>query len=219
MKVESRGRSDLEILRDNECFFNNALNDNGDYHLLMGSCYVDHIFNLTNKYKWYLCRIINVRRHLPQLVEFCKLTPIGVLFVTALGNAMAILTKKQLRIHPPLWRKVVDDIDKIGAPVLMIDMPAAFHRCNINKKGFLKFAARRREEYKSYVVGKRHNITHIDLMDFVSHKYSDIIENRDNSRRTKAPWHIGECTLRHIVKAYDMFMNGRLDPSYFNRLC
>ena len=220
MSVKNYGRSDRQIIEDNERFYHEALADGGDYHLLMGSCYVDRIFNMATRHKWYLCRVINMRRHLSQLINYCKLSPVGVLFVTALGNAAAILNKQQLAIHPPLWRAFYDDIDNINVPVLMLEMPAAFHRCSQTKKNkkFLQQAKNQRDFYKSTVVGERRNITHIDLMDYVDYKYIDIVENRKNLRAVKAPWHSGDKTLIYVLEAYDKFLKGTLDPNYFEIL-
>ena len=214
-------KQDRIVLKNNERNFRQAARSSKPYQLLMGSCYVDSIAKRTGN-NWCICRMINVKHGISQILQYEQLVPTHVLFVTSWANAMAILNKEQIVVHPPLWRKILTSIDKIGAPILMIDMPAAFHRYKFHIEKIDRFVIRaykRRERYKSEVIHLKHrnHITYIDLMDSIDHKYCDINENRNNSI-TKSPWHVGRYTIKHTIEAYRRFVEGCLDLNYFDCL-
>lgn len=196
--------------------YNEVIHYNGGYTLGIGYCYVKQLndmklFQSKNlKYyffqtKWGWCGTNFL---------FSALKPDNVLILSAWGNSAATCgkTDKLFRI----WKSILDNVLCLNVPTMMIEMPAAFHRCIKNEKPIsLDLVENRRKEYKEQIIENNMNkMLYIDLYDYVPFDWNMISENAEN-KICESPWHVKNELIKYIFEGFLDFKEEKFNKEKF----
>lgn len=187
----------------------------GGYTLGLGYCYVKQLNdmglfqknNLQYRFfqtKWGYCG---------QTFLFSALRPDNILILSSWANSAATCgnTANLFRI----WKDILDNIASINVPTMMIEMPAAFHRCVKNDHLIdLNIVHNRRKEYKNYVLKDLKHILFIDIYDYVESDWSMIKENKMDEKN-RSPWHINNEFIEYIFNYFLEFSKGKFNKDNF----
>jgi hypothetical protein len=187
----------------------------GNYTLGLGYCYVKQL----NDMRLFQKNNINYRffqtkwGYCGQNFLFSALRPDNVLILSAWANSAATCerTEKLFRI----WKDILDNIITMNVPTMMIEMPAAFHRCSKDDHLIdLNLVYNRRKKYKDYVLKDLKHILCIDIYDYVSFEWEMIQENIED-KISQSPWHINNKGIEYIFNHFLEFQKNKFNKESF----
>jgi hypothetical protein len=187
----------------------------GGYTLGIGYCYVKQL----NDMKLFQKNNLNYRffqtkwGYCGQNFLFSALCPDNILILSSWANASATCgrTEKLFRI----WKDILDNIVLMNVPTMMIEMPAAFHRCVKNGQLIdINLVKSRRQQYKDFVLKDKKHILCTDLYDYVPFDWDMISENAEN-KTCESPWHVKNDLIKYIFEGFLDFKEEKFNKEKF----
>lgn len=186
-----------------------------NYTLGIGYCYVKQLYDLglfqaagipyyffQTKYGWCGTNFL-----------FSALKPKDILILSAWGNSAATTPTTEVPFR--IWKSILDNLILLDVPILMIDMPAAFHLCTTGGKLISQdFVKQRRLEYKKKVLSDLKKVEYVDLFDFVPNSWGMILEN-EHQNPAEFPWHLRNELLAYIFPYVLDFKQSKFDKDRF----
>lgn len=186
---------------------------NGGYVLGVGYCYVSQMasFLKTKSIKFHFFETKWGRCGTTFL--FSALRPDSIIVLSAWGNAAAICGKTETLFR--IWKSIMLDLSRIGVPMMMVEMPAAWHLSNLAvQEGSAledRIKSMRRLYFDEVIAPVADSVEYLDLMDYVAMDSKIIRENSDGTVRNESPWHIRQEVIDCIGDNFFDFVGGRYD--------
>jgi hypothetical protein len=187
----------------------------GGYVLGVGYCYISQLASFFKtkelrynffETKWGRCGTTFL---------FSALRPDSIIVLSAWGNAASICGTSVTLFR--IWRSIMLDLTRIGVPIMMVEMPAAWHLSNLAVKvgGDLeeRVASMRKSYFEEVINPVAKSIEYVDLMGHVSMDSRIIRENCDGTTRDESPWHIRQEVIDCIGENFIDFIGNKYDKN------
>jgi hypothetical protein len=145
---------------------------------------------------------------------FSALKPDNIIILSAWANSAATCGRTEKLFY--IWYHILNNILSMDIPIMMIDMPAAFHKCIKDDKPIsLSQVADRRMQYREKILKDfyyRNN--YIDIYDYVPSDWPLIHENHDD-KTYESPWHVKNNLIKYIFQHFLNFTHNTFDKTDF----
>jgi len=152
---------------------------------------------------------------------FSALRPDFIIVPSAWANAAVVCGKTDTLFR--IWKDIIINLASIKVPLMIVEMPAAWHLSNIEKElGREKFEIEKSERRSSYFnnvvnpcIETNPTVEYIDLQDFLSYESRLIYENKDGAERKTSPWHSDQELINCVGKHFLLFTQKKYDKQKF----
>jgi hypothetical protein len=194
---------------------------NGGFVLGVGYCYCQQFkpFFANNKKNYYFFETKWGRCGTTFL--FSALRPDYIIVPSAWANAAVVCGKTELLFR--IWKDIIFNLASIKVPLMIVDMPAAWHLSNLEKElGREKFEITKSERRSSYFndvvkpcLEAKPTIEYIDLQDVLPYESKLIWENKDGTERANSPWHSAQELVNCVGKHFLLFTQKQYNKQKF----
>jgi len=153
---------------------------------------------------------------------FSALRPDAIIVPSAWANACMVGRNKPDVLFR-IWKEILLNLASMNVPLMMVDMPAAWHISNIEadlgREEFELFKSERRALYFNAVVKPcletNPNIEYVDLQDFLPYDSKLIKENSEEINRVQSPWHLTQKLMNCVGDHFLLFTQEKYEKQTF----